>query len=78
MSAGRVLEVVSLEALSASLVSVAFIIGVWFAVFFPLRILGFFDFVGGAVADKDWLASPFDNDLLSKYQIHSSYCVVGA
>jgi hypothetical protein len=28
-----------------------------------LDALGLLDFIGGSVADEDWLASPFDNDL---------------
>ena len=36
-----------------------------------LHVLGFLDLVGGAVADEDGLASPFDDDLFpSVYRLH--------
>jgi hypothetical protein len=41
------------------------LVGLRVAQGFPLGVFGFFDFGLGAVADKDGLTSPFDNDLVS-------------
>ena len=35
----------------------------WISQRFPFGVFGRFDFVGGAVADEDGLAAPFDDDL---------------
>ena len=35
----------------------------WISERFPFGVFGRFDFVGGAVADEDGLAAPFDDDL---------------
>ena len=43
-------------------------VGVWLWISqrFPFGVFGRFDFVGGAVADEDGLAAPFDDDLFPR------------
>ena len=49
---------------------------VWLRIaeFFPVRVLGFFDFVAGAVADEDGLAAPFDNYLYCFVRASVPFC----